>query len=75
MKQILVICILAWFITTSQIVEVQDMNGKYPVVYKTYCTEEEPSYKTNGDILVRDSGKNVILRASHYTVEKVDRCK
>lgn len=66
--------LLAWLITTSQISEVTDMNGKYAVTYKTYCVLDAPVYKANGDLVIRDGNRDVQLRIKSYTVETVSKC-
>jgi hypothetical protein len=71
---VLPILFLAWLITTNQISEVTDMNGKYAVTYKSYCTTVAPVYKTNGDLIVRDGNIDINLRMSSYVVQEVTTC-
>lgn len=66
--------LFALLITTKQIVEVQDMNGKYPVTYKTHCISEEYDkalFKKSG-ILQFDSGLTI---KDYISVEEISNCE
>ena len=74
MKHFAILLIFAWLVTTNQISDVTDMNGKYAVTYKTYCSTTAPVYKTNGDLTLKDDNQEITLRTNVYTVQLVARC-
>jgi hypothetical protein len=73
---VLPICLFAWLITSS-IPEkiILEPDGNYGVKKIEYCSDEEPTYKTNGDVVVKDkAGKETPFRASTYVVRPVPNC-
>lgn len=74
MKTLILFGIGFWLITTMATEQaVQGPDGSYKLIKKQYCVEVQPQFK-GGDLIVKDSGQEVVLRVKDYIIERVDQC-
>lgn len=69
-----VLCLcLAWLVTTKRVLEIPDLDGRYPVVYEEICREDDfdqAFFKKTGMLHFVDG---TVIR-DYHRVERIATC-